>query len=227
MSVDFNTSTIGVFKNEIKNRFRSEVLIDNNVELCYIQSSSRLDNYVNLKNKKVILKKIDVPNKLKYTVLAKPYFKDYILLVPMMANEIVYNEINRRIFSSFGYRKDAILEHNVEGYKADIYLPKEDEVIEIKVLISDKKNGNVFPTVYSDRTIMQLENLKKLLLNGKKCIFIIVSFNPYYKVINILRNTDFYIKLNECLKFGMKLYSYSVSCINGIHIKKKLIINYL
>ena len=222
MSITFENLCTGIFKNEIKNRFRCIVKVDEKDELCYIQSSSRLDNYVLLKNKSVILRKIENPNKMNYAVLAKPYHKDYILLAPMMANEIIFSEINRRLFSKLGYRKNAILEFTVDGYKADIYLPKSDRIIEIKALISDKKDGNVFPTVYSDRTLKQLTAINKLLILGKKCNLIIVSFNPYFKNIVINTNTMFYNCLKECLDNGLELDAYSISCQNNIHIKKKI-----
>ena len=228
MSIEFDSSITGVFKKEIKNRFRSEVLINNKIETCYIQSSSRLDNYVSLKNKKVILRKINNPNKLKYSVLAKPYRRDYILLAPMLANEIIFSELNKRIFSNIGYRKDAILEHLIDEYRADIYLPKQSKIVEIKALISDDKEGNIFPTVHSDRTLEQLDSFHKKLQNNIKCDFIIVSFNPYFECIRIDTNTMFYAKLFECIKLGMNLYAYSVSCLHGsIHIKKKIKIEYI
>lgn len=228
MSIVFDNSITGIFKKEIKNRFRSEVLIDESIEMCYVQSSSRLDNYVSLKNKTVVLRNIDEPNKLKYSVLAKPYYKDYILLVPMMANQIIYSELSKRIFSILGYRKDAILEHTVEGYKADIYLPRQKKIIEIKALISDKKEGNIFPTVHSDRTIEQLDLFKQMLQSNMKCDFIIVSFNPYFDSVRINTQTIFYEKMAECMKLGMNVYAFSISCLNGnIHIKKKINIEYL
>ena len=228
MSIEFYNNITGIFKKEIKNRFRSEVMINNNVEICYIQSSSRLDNYVSLKNKTVLLRKIDNPNKLKYSVLAKPYRRDYILLAPMMANEIIFSELNKRLFSNIGYRKDAILEHMVDDYKADIYLPKQNKIIEIKALISDSKKGNIFPTVHSDRTLEQLDAFQQKLKNKNKCDFIIVSFNPYFDCVRIDTNTVFYTKLSECIKLGMNLYAYSISCLHGsIHIKKKIKIEYI
>lgn len=228
MSIEFDSRITGVFKKEIKNRFRSEVLINDIVETCYIQSSSRLDNYVSLKNKKVILRKIDNPNKLKYSVLAKPYRRDFILLAPMLANEIIFSELNKRIFSNLGYRKDALFEHMVNEYKADIYLPKQNKIIEIKALISDKKNGNIFPTVHSDRTLEQLDFFKKKLQSNFKCDFIILSLNPYYDCIRIDTSTSFYKKISDCIKLGMNIYAYSISCLhNDIHIKKKIKIEYV
>ncbi len=222
MSITFDNIVNGTFKKEIKNRFRCIVRVNNKDEMCYIQSSSRLDNYVVLNNKRVVLRKIDNPNKMNYAVLAKPYYKDYILLAPMLANEIVYSEINRKLFSKLGYRKDALLEYTIDGYKADIYLPKSKRIIEIKALISDDKKGNIFPTVHSDRTLEQLISIKKILMSGKKCSFIIVSFNPYFQCVMINKNTLFYKCLRECIEYGLEFDAYSISCLKNIHIKKKI-----
>ena len=79
MGIPFHIDATGIFKEEIKNRFRSYVMIEGHNELCYVQSSSRLDNYVKLKNKIVVLKKTNSSSKMKFSILAKPFHKDYIL----------------------------------------------------------------------------------------------------------------------------------------------------
>ena len=91
MAIKYKIDECGIFRDEIKNRFRSIVTINNQDVMCYIESSSRLDNYINLKDKKIFLQKINNKS-LKYKVFMLPYRYDKILLCPMMANKIVASE---------------------------------------------------------------------------------------------------------------------------------------
>lgn len=223
MGIPFHIDATGIFKEEIKNRFRSYVIIEGHNELCYVQSSSRLDNYVKLKNKIVVLKKTSSSSKMKFSILAKPFHKDYILLCPMIANQIIYSELHRKIFSLLGLRNNALLEKEIDGYKSDIYLPSSDDIIEIKALISDDKNGNIFPTVYSERTYEQLTYFKSRLEIGKNCSFILVSFNPYFDKIILNKETKFYVLFKECINLGMKVIAVSLTCKNSvISVKRKI-----
>ena len=223
MALDFRFEEKGIFRCELKNRFKSKVTINGKDCDCYIQSSPKLSNYLKIEGKEVYLTKNNEGHFSNYTVYAVKHKKDKIILCPFIANKIVYSEINRKMFSYLGNRLDAILEHSVNQYKADIYLPQTKTIIEIKALISDCENGNIFPTVFSSRTISQLKKIMNLLSAGYKCILIIVSFNPYYDSIIINKNTEFYSLLNKCLENGLMLKSYSVTCLNDIiKIKKEL-----
>ena len=148
MGINYSINTDGVFISEIKNRFRSVVNINGNNEICYIESSSRLDNYIDLRNKRVKLQKIN-GKKLKYRVSLLPYKNDYILLCPMIANKIVISELSRKLLSSFGKRSIFHSETIVENYKSDIYFPKTKTIVEIKAVLSMKKEVD-FPTVFSE-----------------------------------------------------------------------------
>ena len=209
MALDFRFEEKGIFRCELKNRFKSKVTINGKDCDCYIQSSSKLSNYLKIEGKEVYLTKNNEGHFSNYTVYAVKHKKDKIILCPFIANKIVYSEINRKMFSYLGNRLDAILETKT--------------IIEIKALISDCENGNIFPTVFSSRTISQLKKIMNLLSAGYKCILIIVSFNPYYDSIIINKNTEFYSFLNKCLENGLMLKSYSVTCLNDIiKIKKEL-----
>ena len=221
MSLDFDCSRVGIFKQEIKNRFRALVDFDGVERICYIQSSSRLSNYVDLKNKPVILMP-NASNKLSFTVFAKKKKQDFMLLCPKEANDIVFSELNRRLFSYLGYRADAIYEHFVEGYKSDIYLPKERTIIEIKAHISESSDS-IFPTVYSERTLEQLAYIDKLIDRGFKIVFMICSFNPYTRTIKLDKNSKFFSMISSLLKRGIIIKGYSVSCKNEkIIIKREI-----
>lgn len=47
--------TEGIFNKELKNRFLCEVLVEDEVVECYASSSCRLDNFIDLHGKQVLL----------------------------------------------------------------------------------------------------------------------------------------------------------------------------
>ena len=108
MSISFSFDKKGIFQYEIKNRFRAMVKIDNEDSICYVQSSSKLSNYVSLKNEVVYLRRIEKPKSIEYYVFAKKVKNNYIILCPTIANSIVVSEIKRRLFSFIGKRKNII-----------------------------------------------------------------------------------------------------------------------
>ncbi len=70
MGVD-SALKIGVFKEELKNRFRCVVTIDDVDTICYIPSSSRLSNFIDLSNRVVMLRPIKKRDaKTQYSVYA-------------------------------------------------------------------------------------------------------------------------------------------------------------
>lgn len=80
----------GIFKEELKNRFLCLVEIDGKDTLCYIPSSCRLSNFVDLVGKTVLL--IPVSSKqarTEYAVFALLIGQRYILLNMSKANEVI------------------------------------------------------------------------------------------------------------------------------------------
>lgn len=199
----------GVFIKELKNRFLCEVEIDSEQVVCYVPSSSHLSNYLNLCRKNVLL----IPNvnptaKTPYALLAVPYKKNYIVLNNSMANSAVADSIPKRRFSFLGKRKNVLKEHVVSGYKCDFYIEDTQTIIEVKSIISTDQRAE-FPTVYSERTVKQLESLQQELLAGKQACFCIVSLHPYIKEIVIRKETAFYKSLMACIDLGMHLHAYT------------------
>ena len=125
-----------------------------------------------------------------------------------MANRAVEQGIHSRRFSFLGKRNEIVKEHKVDGYKADLYIKDTDTIVEIKSVISSNPTA-LFPTVYSERTINQLQMLKQLLEKGKKVCFMIVSLHPYVTEIVIDRNTLFYKELSSCIELGMVLSGFT------------------
>lgn len=218
----------GKFLRELKNRFLCEVEIDGKVEECYVPSSCHLGNFLQLKGKKVVL----VPTqgkkpRTRYALLAMPYKRNFIVLNTSLSNAAIENSIHSRRFSFLGKRTKILREHYVDGYKADLYIPKSKTIIEVKSIISSADNAD-FPTVYSERTQDQLKSIQKLLDEGYRVFFIIVSLNPYLKEITINKDTEFYSELCKCTEKGMELRAYT-SCLqdNSIFIKKEIPVNEL
>lgn len=216
----------GTFKTEIKNRFLCLVNIDGEDIICYIPSSCRLSNFLDLTDRTVVLKPILTPNsKTKYSVYAVKYGRGFILLNLSQANRIVEEQLHRRYFSFLGKRKKVVHEMMLEGYKSDLYIEDTNTLIEIKSILSFEKQA-LFPSVYSERAVKQLSTISELLDEGHKACYILVSLNPRVKEIVINpKIEDFYILFSECVKKGMTYCGLSVRLIDGepeLHSKVQL-----
>lgn len=215
---------VGIFVREEKNRFLCTVKVNGIDEECYIPSSCRLENFLELAGKEVIIRKNKNKSaRTRFAVYAIRYRQNYILLRTAEANDIVQNCILSRKFSYLGKRSTVEKEHKVEGYKTDFFIPETNTLIEIKSIISISKNA-VFPTVYSERAIEQLKKLKCLLEKGYNVVYLYVSLNPYVKQVSI--STDAHLieyarLMNECKDLGMKCKAYSAELKNGEPVIKK------
>ena len=199
----------GVFVKELKNRFLCEILVDGESTVCYVPSSCHLSNFLDLTNKKVLLVPTQTPNShTKYALFAVPFKRSYLILNTSMANAAVVNSLRKPRFSYLGKRKTIFTEHRVDDYKTDVYIQDSKTIIEIKSIISTTNSG-LFPTVYSERTIKQLQKLQELMLKGYKVAFIIVSLSPYLREVSIDNNTEFYKEFVTCIKQGMIAKAYT------------------
>ena len=161
----------------------------------------------------------------KYAVFAVKYKYNYIALNTSEANRVVFESLKRRLFAYMGNRSNPQKEVVVDGYKADIYLPKENTIIEIKSIISLDKQA-VFPTVYSERAISQLKKIRELLQGGKKVTYLFVSLNPYvdfFSISNEKQMDEFRDIFLNCLEMGMECKGYTI-CLKDykILIKKEI-----
>jgi DNA-binding sugar fermentation-stimulating protein len=213
----------GTFLEEVKNRFLCRVKIEGTITLCYVPSSCRLDNFLDLVGKDVLLLPTKTPNaKTSFSLLAVPYKKSYILLNSSLANTLVGNCLNSRWFSVLGKRKTISKECNVDGYKCDFFVHDTETIIEVKSIISTEVDV-AFPSVFSPRAIKQLKALKKQLGCGRPACFIIVSLNPYTRSIILDKSTPFYTVFNECLALGMKVLGFSCRIVSEeLSIEKML-----
>lgn len=208
----------GIFIKESKNRFLCEVKVNERITECYIPSSCRIDNFLELSNKEVLLSKNKSKNpRTQYRVVAVKHKRSYIILNTSISNLLIYNNLHLRRFSFLGSRKNALKEKMIGSYKADILIQSKgcDTIIEIKSIISPNHEA-FFPTVYSQRAIDQLQQIKSLLAAGYNACYIFVSLNPYTKNLQINPAIkEYHALLNDCVQLGMVLKGYSCKCLNN------------
>lgn len=201
----------GTFQTEIKNRFLCNVNIAGEEVTCYIPSSCRLSNFIDMTGRMVLLRPIETPNaRTPYAVYAVKYRKNFILLNLAQANRVIEAQIKRRYFSFLGIRKTVSREYKIGGYKADLFVHDTKTLIEIKSTLSFSKEA-VFPTVYSERSVKQLKEISRLLDDGYRACYILVSLNPCVKEIIISSEVEDYYKIfMECVEKGMTYCAFSV-----------------
>ena len=201
----------GIFRTEIKNRFLCSVSIDGKDETCYIPSSCRLSNFIDMTGRTVLLKPIQTPNaRTSFAVYAVKYRKSFILLNLAQANRVIEAQIKRRYFSFLGARKKVSREYKIGSYKTDLFIHDTNTLIEIKSTLSFSKES-VFPTVYSERAVKQLKEISRLLDEGYRACYVLVSLNPCIKEIVINSEVEDYCRIfKECVEKGMTYRAFSV-----------------
>lgn len=211
----------GQFVRELKNRFLCEVVIDGKVEVCYIPSSCHLGNFLQLEGKEVLLMPtVAKKSRTAFAVVAVKFKRSYIVLNTSYANRLVEYAIQGRKLSYLGKRKNWSREKNVDKYKCDLYIEDTKTIVEIKSVISANDIG-VFPTVYSERSLNQLNKIKELLQSGYRVDYIIVSLNPYVKGIQLLKDTQFYAEFKECIDLGMSVHAFNCKVQNELILLNK------
>lgn len=203
----------GTFIRELKGRFSCEVMINDTVEKCYVPSSAKLENFIDLKNRKVLLTVNSKTSKTKYTLWSVIYKRKQILLNLKKINEIMVGIINDSEFLKANY--DSVQrEKIIENYKCDLLLLKDNvtEVIEIKTVISTEKKA-LFPGVNTKRASEQLLKLQAILKRGYKVKYIIVSLSPF--VANIEINDtykEYKLNFSKCTELGMEVIKLKLVC---------------
>ncbi len=216
----------GTFQKELKNRFLCEVLVDGVATLCYVPSSCRLSNFLQLEGRSVLLVPTSERSKTQFALFAVCYRNSYILLNSSIANRVIDANLHKRRFCFLGKRKTVIKERSIYNYKTDLFLPETDTIIEIKSIISTDTTA-LFPSVYSERAINQLVYLQKLLKQGHRVCFFIVSLSPFVQQISIDAKTRFYKEFIRCIQLGMHVSAYSCRVKEGtVTISRTLPLNY-
>ena len=205
---------IGVFIEESLNRFICLVNVDGKIVECYVQSSCRLDNFINLKGKTVFLKKILNPKRARYIVVGFKYKRIKALLSPKMANDLFFDYLSSRKSAYLGDRKNIKKEYIIGNYKSDFYIPSSKKVFEIKAII-DFSDKAIFPSVYSERAIKQLIEIEKLLDNGYCCYYEIISLNPLINDIEFDMKQKLSIELQRLIAKGLIIEFKKAVCKNN------------
>ena len=218
----------GIFMEEIKNRFLCLVNVDGTDTVCYIPSSCRLSNFIDLANREVMLnpiKKADA--RTKYSVCAVKYRGAFVPLNLSNTNKTIYLSLQRRLFAFLGKRKKFQREKVIDGYKSDIFIEDTDTVIEIKSILSFGKTAS-FPTVYSERAIRQLEDIKVLLDHGHNVCYMFLSMYSGVKEALIDKQQTEYAKIfMECMDKGMIVCGYSLGMKSGeVFVKSRITVHY-
>lgn len=220
----------GIFLKESKNRFLCEVLINGVVEECYVPSSSRIENYLKLNSKKVLLSRNNGRSiRTKYSLFAVYYYNKLILLNLNKVNDLLmYYLLENDLVDSdiYNIKKEVF----IDGYKSDLVIKKFDEtkekIIEAKGIIDIRKEID-FPKVHSERALKQLINIKTLLNSQYAVEYYFVSLSPIVQKVSITDLTpDYYNMLKQCLKNGLKIKGITICIDEGWNIYfKKLSIN--
>lgn len=99
----------GTFLEELKNRFLCMVRVNQEDAICYIPSSCRLSNFLDLTGKAVLLRKNAVSgSRTRYAVYAVKCGRQFLLVNLSEANRVVENEIGRRFFFLLGEKKSRL-----------------------------------------------------------------------------------------------------------------------
>lgn len=198
-----NADTHGTFCYEVKNRFRCIVEVDGNEKLCYVASSSRLSNFIELEGQNVLLlPKGKNASSTEYTLFAAETTRGKVLLELSFANTTIEEQLYRRYFSFLGKRKNIFREKIVDGYKTDLYIEDTNTLIEIKTVISSEKTA-IFPTVYSERSLKQLRKVLELLKRNHRVCFLFAILHPGISKLKIDSKTEFYKLFVQCIDAGM------------------------
>lgn len=200
----------GTFIEEAKNRFLCLVEVDGELEECYVSSSSKLNNYISLQGRKVMLVENRGKNlRTKYTLQAVFLKRRWILLNLNIINELVFKTFKPAI------RKRINREYFIGDYKSDFYDDSTKEIIEAKGVLSQNKAVR-YPLVSCGRFLRQLTSFEKLLEQGYKVRYVFVLMNPSIREITIDKsNKEMADKFFNCIASGMEIEFWTIRWYAG------------
>lgn len=209
MKIDTATCISGVFLHELSNRFRCVVRIGDIDETCYVASSCKLSNFIDIYGCEVLLTPSVGSTSLPYTLFAAREESRNTILNLSVANAVLFDELKSRRFAFLGKRKNFRREVLLQQYKADIFVDDTNTAIEVKTIITTQKKA-IFPSVQSTRSVKQLEHIKALLLQGYKVCYMFVALSPNVKSITLDCTSPFYAAFLDCIDCGMSYYGCSL-----------------
>ncbi len=203
----------GVFKGEGKFRFHCTVEINGKEEMCYLPSNCKLEKLVKLEGKRVLLERME-SDKFSYYVRAVCYRNALYLLNLQEVNKVIDDSIQRRIFDFIGNRENTIREKQIEGYKADIFIPCANIIIENKAVLTFNQEGT-YPTMNSRHVNEQLRRLSELLNRGYKVYLFIVGLGVGIKKIKLDETYFEEGLLHECRNKGLEVVGFNLGYRRG------------
>ncbi|OCZ54241.1 DNA/RNA nuclease SfsA [Dehalobacter sp. TeCB1] len=208
----------GIFLEEGKNRFISTVQVKKKIYECYVPNSSKMEKYLPLNNKLVLLTENMNSNcRTKYSLFAAKHNDDYVLLDLRLVNAYLEQAIKGGLVFP-GNNYSIVREKYIEGYKADLLLLGDGEqiVVEAKGVISFNARIS-FPGIFSKRFEDQLSRLLVLLSAGWRVNYFIVSLSPFIKQIELNSPSKQFNRLfSNCLELGMELKQLSLELSDSI-----------
>lgn len=217
----------GIFLEESKNRFICKVIVNENIHECYVPSSSRLENFINLKNKRVLLTINQGKNtRTRFSLFAVYYRNKLIMLNLNMVNELLELCIQRGQLKEYLGFNSIMREKEIDGYKADLYLEGHEKiVIENKAIISTGREA-IFPSVHSERGILQLMKLYELLRAGYKVHYNFIALGSATSAVKVNKDQQEYASLfTSCVNAGMVVNGYKLDITsNSLKCKRMKIV---
>ena len=170
--------TEAVFIRESRQRFLCTVLLENEEIECYVSSSSKLSQYINLENFRVLLSK-NKASKLRtlYTLEAAEISRgNYVYLNLNKVNQLFENHlVNNGILERSIYREKKVS----DNLKVDFYIDMQG-YYEIKALLNGTDDIE-FRDTSSNRLQRQLSEYIKLLKSGQTVTFAFVALSSNIK----------------------------------------------
>lgn len=196
---------------ELRTRFRCRILVDGQVEECYVPSSSKLSHYVSLNNVEVLVTYNKSPkSKTKYRLHAVRNESEWIIVDLQLLNKLV-EELYKS--DDVSIKSEMLFDNR---YKSDLFLEKEKRVIEVKGLISTDKVA-LIPMYSGERAIRQLTFMAELLTKKKyKVEYVLILLGSNISTIKYNdKEKEFKSLFSECIQYGMEIKCYSVTDENA------------
>lgn len=193
------TFSTGRILKEGKTRFLCTALIEGQPTEVFIPLSCKLSQFFNIDGKDALFLKKSMEND-KSTSYQLFAIKMGSLFIPIEG--VLANRIGKEYLSS--QYKTIESEVMVEGYKADLYVPKTKTIYEVKCLLSDSSEISL-PNAISERAIKQLEALATLAVQGYRIHYLFVCYSPKIKQIRLIDNTSYAKAFSKALSLGMKV----------------------
>lgn len=228
MKVEIKGALIeGVFVERI-NRFIAHILIDDEIQVAHVANTGRMKELL-IKGARVIVRKVDNPNRKTNYDLVMVYKNDILVLIdskmPNILIEKAFREGGLEDFGDYDYVKREV---SFGNSRLDIGLSNSHEniLVECKCATLVKENNiATFPDAPTERGRRHILELIKAKSQGYRAavFFVIqredaVEFTP-----NRDMDEDFAEAVKKAYEQGVEFYAYICSVsLNDIRIKKKI-----